>query len=336
MFGIRYVKSSPAQYLLQYRDGHIVREGTGLSFYYFAPRSTLVSIPLTANELPFMFEETTRDFQTVTLQGQVNYRVAEPRTLAAQLDFTLLPNGAYASEDPQRLPLRVLNAVRAEFRALLEERDLREVLQASAALAAAARGRLMAAPAIASLGLEIAGLGLQAIRPTPETARALEAAVREQILKEADDATYARRNAAIDQERSVKENELRSEMAVEQRRREVQQARLESERVLQDQRQQVQMDELAGKVELERRGSELVELEATNRRQEADVQAYRLKAITEALEGLDPRALQTLVLGQASPETLVALGFQNIADNAAKIGEVNIAPDLLRQLARKA
>lgn len=336
MFGIRYVKSSPAQYLLQYRDGHIVREGTGLSFYYFAPRSTLVSIPLTANELPFMFEETTRDFQTVTLQGQVNYRVAEPRTLAAQLDFTLLPNGAYASEDPQRLPLRVLNAVRAEFRALLEERDLREVLQASAALAAAARGRLMAAPAIASLGLEIAGLGLQAIRPTPETARALEAAVREQILKEADDATYARRNAAIDQERSVKENELRSEMAVEQRRREVQQARLESERVLQDQRQQVQMDELAGKVELERRGSELVELEAANRRQEADVQAYRLKAITEALEGLDPRALQTLVLGQASPETLVALGFQNIADNAAKIGEVNIAPDLLRQLARKA
>lgn len=336
MFGIRYVKSSPAQYLLQYRDGHIVREGTGLSFYYFAPRSTLVSIPLTANELPFMFEETTRDFQTVTLQGQVNYRVAEPRALAAQLDFTLLPNGTYASEDPQRLPLRVLNAVRAEFRALLEERDLREVLQASAALAAAARGRLMAAPAIASLGLEIAGLGLQAIRPTPETARALEAAVREQILKEADDATYARRNAAIDQERSVKENELRSEMAVEQRRREVQQARLESERVLQDQRQQVQMDELAGKVELERRGSELVELEATNRRQEADVQAYRLKAITEALEGLDPRALQTLVLGQASPETLVALGFQNIADNAAKIGEVNIAPDLLRQLARKA
>lgn len=336
MFGIRYVKSSPAQYLLQYRDGHVVREGTGLSFYYYAPRSTLVSIPLTANELPFMFEETTRDFQTVTLQGQVTYRVAEPRTLATQLDFTLLPNGTYASEDPQRLPLRVLNAVRAEFRALLEERDLREVLQASAALAAAARGRLMAAPAIASLGLDVSGLGLQAVRPTPETARALEAGVREQILKEADDATYARRNAAIEQERSVKENELRSEMAVEHRRRDVQQARLESERVLQEQRQQVQMDELAGKVELERRGGELIELEAANRRQEADTQAYRLQALVSALAGLDPRALQTLVLGETTPETLFALGFQNIADNAEKIGEVNIAPDLLRQLARKA
>jgi hypothetical protein len=27
------------------------------------------------------------------------------------------------------------------------------------------------------------------------------------------------------------------------------------------------------------------------------------------------------------------LGFQNIADNAAKIGEFNFSPDLLRQLA---
>ena len=62
MFGFRYVKSSPSQYLLQYRNGKIVREGTGLSFWYYAPRSTLVSVPLNAVEVPFMFEEVTRDF----------------------------------------------------------------------------------------------------------------------------------------------------------------------------------------------------------------------------------------------------------------------------------
>ena len=47
------------------------------------------------------------------------------------------------------------------------------------------------------------------------------------------------------------------------------------------------------------------------------------------------RQLQALVLGPASPETLLALGFQNIADNAAKIGEFNFSPDLLRQLAKQ-
>ena len=50
------------------------------------------------------------------------------------------------------------------------------------------------------------------------------------------------------------------------------------------------------------------------------------------MKGLDARSLQALTLGQAAPETLMALGFQNIADNAAKIGEFNFSPDLLRQL----
>lgn len=56
--------------------------------------------------------------------------------------------------------------------------------------------------------------------------------------------------------------------------------------------------------------------------------------MVETMKGLDARSLQALVQGQASPEALMALGFQNLADNAAKIGEFNFSPDLLRQLAR--
>lgn len=73
MFGFRYVKSSPSHYVLQYRNGQVVREGAGLAFFYFASSSTLVSVPLNVVEAPFMFEEITRDFQAVTLQGQVSY-----------------------------------------------------------------------------------------------------------------------------------------------------------------------------------------------------------------------------------------------------------------------
>lgn len=175
MFGIRYVKSSPSHYLLQYKDGKVVREGTGLAFFYFAPASTLVSVPLTAVDVPFMFEETTRDFQAVTLQGQVGYRIASPKTLAEQQNFVLEPNGAYASEDPERLPMRVLNAVKAQFRALLQEADLREVLHGTEQLSKTARQGLAAAPALAALGIEIVDLALLAVKPPPETARALEA-----------------------------------------------------------------------------------------------------------------------------------------------------------------
>ncbi|WP_290886818.1 SPFH domain-containing protein [Arenimonas sp.] len=336
MFGIRYVKSSPSHYLLQYRNGQIVREGTGLAFFYFAPRSSLVSIPLTATDVPFMFEEITRDFQSVTLQGQVSYRVAQPKLLSEQQDFSLLANGAYASEDPQRLPVRVLNAVKAQFRALLQEVDLRDLLQGTERLSKTARGGLATAPSLVALGIEIGDLGLLAVKPNPETARALEAPMREQILKQADDATYTRRNAAIEQEQLIKESELRSELVVEQKKRQVRETQVESERVILEKKHQIQAQELAGRVTLEKKNGELVQLQAENQRREADVRAYGTQVLVQAMQGLDPRTLQALVMGQASPEALMAVGFQTFADNAAKIGEFNFSPDALRQLARKA
>jgi len=332
MFGFRYVKSSPSQYLLQYRNGRIVREGTGLSFWYFAPRSTLVGIPLNAVEAPFMFEEVTRDFQQVTLQGQVSYRIADPARLAGQQNYSLLPSGQYASEDPERLPLRVLNAVKARFRTLLLDYDLRDVLQGTERLSASAHRSIAAMGGLTALGIEIGDLSLLAVKPNPETARALEAPMREEILKQADDALYGRRNAAIEQERSVKENELRSELIIEQKKQRVRETQLESERSLLAKRQQMEAEELAGQVQREKQTGELVQLQSENRKHEADVRAYSVQALVNAMKGLDARSLQALTLGQAAPETLMALGFQNIADNAAKIGEFNFSPDLLRQL----
>ncbi len=335
MFGFRYFKSSPSHYLLQYRDGKVIREGQGLSFFYFAPRSTLVSVPVSATEVPFMFEEITRDFQSVTLQGQVSCRVTQPKALADQLNYTLLANGSYASEDPQQLPLRILNAVKAQFRALLQELDLRDVLRATEQLSIAARERLSQSPSLLGLGIEIGDLSVLAVKPTPDTARALEAPVREQILKGADDATYARRNAAIEQERLVKENELRSELIIEQKKREVRETQIESERLILEKRQQIQTQELAGQVGLEQQNGELVQLQSENKKHEADARAYGVKALAVAVKDMDPRVVQVLMLGQASPEMMMAAGFQNIADNAAKIGEFNFSPDLLRQLARQ-
>ena len=48
---------------------------------------------------------------------------------------------------------------------------------------------------------------------------ALEAAAREEILRQQDDAIYKRRNAAIEQERLVKENELNTEIRWRKSRR---------------------------------------------------------------------------------------------------------------------
>src|SRR5512137_3065684 len=105
MFGIKFIKVQPTTYLLQYRRGKIVREGLGLSFFYYAPTTSLVAVPVASTDAPFIFQETTADFQTVTMQGQVTYRVSDPKQLASLLNYTLAPNGeAYLSEDPEKLP----------------------------------------------------------------------------------------------------------------------------------------------------------------------------------------------------------------------------------------
>ncbi|MDO8695671.1 MAG: SPFH domain-containing protein, partial [Pseudomonas sp.] len=264
MLGFRYVKSSPSHYILQFRGGRVAREGAGLAFFYFAPHSTLVSIPLNSSDVPFMFEEITRDFQSITLQGQISYHISSPKQLAEQQDYTLLANGNYASEDPQRLPLRILNAVKVQFRALLQTLDLRDVLQSTEQLSRAAHQGLGNAASLKALGIQIDDLGLLAAKPNPETARALEAPMREEILKQADDATYTRRNAAIEQERTVKENELRSELIIEQKKRQVRETKVESERVILEKQQQIKTQELAGKVQLEHQNGELVQLVAEN------------------------------------------------------------------------
>lgn len=77
MLGIRYIKVQPTDFILQYRRGKLIHEGAGLSFFYFAPNSSLVLIPVASTDIPFIFEGVAIDFQEVTVQGQLTYRVSD-------------------------------------------------------------------------------------------------------------------------------------------------------------------------------------------------------------------------------------------------------------------
>src|SRR4051812_11522986 len=110
MFGFRYMKVAPTTHVVQFRNGTIPREGTGLSFFYFAPSSTIVGVPVASTDVPFIFNETTADFQAVTVQGHLTYRVVDPLKVASLLDFSIKPNGRFVTDDPDKLPLRITHA----------------------------------------------------------------------------------------------------------------------------------------------------------------------------------------------------------------------------------
>ncbi|MFV0439546.1 MAG: SPFH domain-containing protein [Desulfopila sp.] len=333
MFGFRFGKFQPTDYVLQYRKGKLVREGVGQAFFYFSPTTALVRIPMASVDVPFIFREVTADYQEVTVQGQLTYRVVDPQKLSRLMNFSLTANGAgFASEDPGNLPQRLIDSAQVLTRAVLQKMELRQVLASSDILVQALRQGMVEAEVTDSLGIEVLGLSILAIKPNPETARALEAEAREKILRESDEAIYARRNAAVEQERAIKENELNTEIAVENKKRQIKEAQMEAEKSVQEKKRQLEEAEMATRVALEQKNRELVELATGNERQQADARAYGISATLRALEGTDSKVLQTLASVGMDPGRLLALAFKDLAENTDKIGQLNISPDLLREL----
>jgi hypothetical protein len=311
---LAFMRAAPTTYILHWQHGRLRRQGAGLSFVYFAPTSTIAAVPLASTDVPFVFTESTADFQTVTLQGSLTYRVSDPAGLAAALDYSIRPNGSHVSDDPEKLPERLLQMAQVLARTAVQRLPLRDALVSSDPIVAEVLAGLRTSDPVRALGVEILGFSLLAIRPTPEIARALEAEAREALQGRSDEAIYARRNAAVEQERRIKESELETEVAVLAKQRQIREAQIAADIAVEEQR------------------SALLERRVENDRRDADARAYALNATLEPLRGADWRTLMAVGAGSADPKLMIALAFRELAENAAKIGELNVTPDLLRSL----
>jgi len=314
MFGITYCKANPTDYVLHFTGGKVAHEGAGLSFFYFRPASSIVSVPLASVNVPFVFNEPTADFQTLTVQGQITYRIVDPKKAAAMLDFTVDAKGKHVSDQYQKLPERLIYSLQTLVRAEIQGLPLREALVHGEALTARVYEQFKASHEVVQLGVEILNLAVLSLKPTPEMAKALEAEAREALNRKADEAVYTRRNSAIEQERRIKENELQTELLVQTKKRELHERELE------------------GEIALETQRAALTDQKTDNERKEADARAYALKAVLEPVQKLDWRVLMMLNPQGGDARNTIAMAFQELASNAQKIGELNVSPDLLRSL----
>lgn len=333
MFGIRFIKFQPSQYVLRYRKGKLAAQGAGLNFYYLTRNTSIAALPIGSIDTPFIFEEISSDYQTVTVQGQLVFRINDREKTASMLDYTLnLPNMKYRSEDPQKLSQRMINITKVLAKKRLEQMELRVAMRSADSLANDVLEDLQNSAELANLGVEILSLSVLSVLPNKETARAMEAQTREEILKLADDAVYERRNASIEQERKVKENEYNTEISIETKKRQVRETQLEAEQAVQTKQNALKEEQLGFDIRLEQQRSELVGLSAKNAKDEADVKAYALASIMKALDGVDASVIQSLASVGMEPGKLMALAFQGLAERAGEIGQLNITPDLLREI----
>lgn len=337
MLGIRFVKSEPTTYLMAFRGGTIVKEGSGLSFFYFGPTTSLVAVPAGSRAQDFIFQHVTADFQGVTVQGQVSYRVSEPRKLAGMLNFSLRPDGkGYVSDDPEKLKDRVLGVVHVLTQKAVKGLALRQALLASDDVARTVETGLGGQTEVQSLGLEILRVSILAVKPTAETAKALEAEAREAILRGADEAIFARRNAAVEQERAIRESELDTEVAVEHKRRTIRETQMEAEASIQRKTHALRAANMQSDIEVETQRKSFVAINADNIRTLADAEAQKIGAIARTLKDIDPKLVQALAAIGMEPSQLIAQAFGGLAENASKIGQLNISPELLEALMKPA
>jgi hypothetical protein len=220
-----FAKFGPTDYVIHYSNGRIKREGRGLTFFYWRPTSSIVAVPMSSFDLPFVFNDVTSDFQNVTIQGQLTFRISEPRKIAELLDFTVGSMNQF-----EKIGQRLINEAHTSTTTYVAQLPLREALRGADAIAKAIFAGLSSSASVQALGITPLSVAVVSVSTTPEMSRALEAEAREALQQEADMAIYARRNNAVAEERKIKESELKTEIAVEQQRKTLVDLRADNDR----------------------------------------------------------------------------------------------------------
>jgi hypothetical protein len=295
MLNIGFFKGQPTEYILKYVAGRIVREGQGLAFFYFKHNTQVVAVPTSSMDANLVFNEVTNNFQSVTIQGQFSYRIHGPKQAAALLNFAMDPRTHnYLSEDPDRLAQRITNIIQMETRGELQNRSLEEALGQYETIAANVLRRVKERALLEPLGVELLSVYFVAAKPTPEVAKALEAEYRETLLRKADQAIYARRASAVEEERKIKESELNTEIALEQKRR------------------------------------QLIDLQGENEVREAENRGRALEQ--EAQHRVRAKELELAVYKSLDPRSILALAMNELGNNAQRIGNLTITSEVLAAL----
>ena len=98
---------------------------------YYAPSTSILKIPVESRNAPFIFEEITSDYQGVSVQGEVVYRIAYPERIKDTINFSVDSKTLnYLSEEQGKIGQRIINITSYRQRDI-EKRSLKEMLRSA-------------------------------------------------------------------------------------------------------------------------------------------------------------------------------------------------------------
>lgn len=332
MFGIKFIKFDSMTYVIRYKRGKVKKKGRGLSFYYYAPRSSIVAIPIGSKDVQFIFNNSTVDFQSVSIQGQITYKIKDPEQLAEHLDFTVNANGVYKSEDPEKLNQRLINSAQTATSSFIQGLTLKEVLRKAKDIEDRIIEGLKSSEAVKLLGTVPIGVNVTAVKSTPEMSKALEATTREALQQDADQAIYKRRKFAVEEEKKIKESELDTEIAVEEKKKQISEKKMQAQLMEQENKRKIREMQIEADIKIEERKKVFIDMQSENKKKEADAEGYTIKTMLAPYKEMDWKKILAVNSKGADPKTNIAIAFREIAEKAEKINNLNITPELLDSL----
>jgi regulator of protease activity HflC (stomatin/prohibitin superfamily) len=323
----RHLRAEPNQHVLHFSNGKLKRSGAGLS-YWFNPLSAAVAqVPVEDCETTILFAERSVDFQEITVQVTLTYRVVEPEKAARRVNFSIsTQTGAWVEQPLERLASIWSQRAQDPARRYLSSVPVVEAVRSGAEVVRKSiLDALRSDTEIAEMGITVVEAQVVKVAPTAELEKALQTPTREAIQQKADEAGFSRRANAVEKERVIKENELATELELAKR-----------QELLIEQQGRNKLMAIQREAE-----SEKQRVTATLERGQLEAQGYvtalavRAEGEANARRMQDAVALETearrIEIFRGAP-TSVVYGFaaQTLANKLSTIQHLNITPDLLR------
>lgn len=322
----RHMRADPNQHILHFKRGTLVREGSGVAYWFNPLSAAIANVPVEDCETTFLLRERSRDFQEVTVQCTLTYRIVDPKKAARRINFSVdLRTGVWVEQPLERLANLWTNQAQHPARAYLKSVPVEEAMREGAeVIRQAIVEALKKDPEIAEMGLTVVNLQVVRVAPAADVEKALETPTRELIQQKADEAGFARRANAVEKERAIKENELQTEIELAQRQEElISQQGKNNLRVIKNEAESEQA-----------RINALVERQAVEAEAYAKHTAVRAGGDAEAVRvtlaaRIEAEQKRVEVYRDAPSKVLLGLSLQDLAQNIHSIQHLNLTPDFL-------
>lgn len=352
---IRHLRTDASSFILHYRGTRLLRSGRGMAFWFKPLTDSVAEVPADDRELPLVIHGRSADFQEVSVQGVLTYRVLDPEKLAGRVDFTIdSRTGAFLRQPLEKISQALTQLAQQHAGDYLLHTAVRQILvEGQARVRALLEEGLALESQVIAMGLSVVSVRIHTVKPSPDLEKALEAPAREKIKQEADEAAFDRRAQAVDKERAIQDNELQNKIELAKREenliaqqgvnaKRTAQEKAESDRIALEAAARAQAIKAQGeakaheiKVQAEANAHEVkTRAEAASSRVHSEVEAEGIRAVEGAhVEAerlrVEVERMRLEAYGALPSGIMMGLALKELAGKLQRIDHLNLGPELL-------